>query len=83
MAGVEVAAFELEGAQRLAGLADGIDLGVAGGVVGGSDLVEAAGNNLPIFHHHRTEWAAKAGLHFFDRKANGFAHEVGVGRGHG
>ena len=80
---VEVAAIELEGAQLLAGFADGIDFGVAGGVVGAGDLVEAAGDDCAVFHHHRAEGAAVPGLHFINRQANGFAHELGVGSFHG
>jgi hypothetical protein len=84
-AGVEVAAVELERAERAAGLADRHDLGVRGGVVGRRHLVGALGENGAVLDDQRRERPA-AGVHVGERQLDGAGHEaarIGGPRRHG
>ena len=51
-AGVDHATVQVRAAERLAGLADRLQLGVGAGVVGLVDLVDAAGQDPPVAHQH-------------------------------
>ena len=56
--GVEVAPREVERAQPAGGLADGVDLGMGGGVVVGRHAVGALGHDDTVLHYHGGEGAA-------------------------
>ena len=76
--GVDLAAGELEGAERRAGGADGDDLGVGGGVVGGGDQVDAGGDDLAVAHDDRAEWAAAPEVTFSVARAIACCMKIGL-----
>ena len=82
---VEIATGKLEIAQDVAGLADGDDFGVGGGIVGGGDAVGTFSDDAVAFDDESGERAAAAGTDVFDGECDGATHEaVGGGRrGHG
>ena len=61
--GVDFAASEFEVAELVAGVADGGDFAVGGGVVIAEDLVPAFADDFAIADDDRTEWAAVTGEH--------------------
>jgi hypothetical protein len=67
--------LQFESAQFSASLADGLDFGVGGGVIGGSDLVDALGDDVTVFDDDAAEGAAMAGLHALDGKLDRSGHE--------
>ncbi|MOA00249.1 hypothetical protein D3C78_1196030 [compost metagenome] len=57
-AGIDGAAAQVGRAELAAGGAQGRQLGMGGGVVGGMDFVDAGGDHRAIAHHDRAERAA-------------------------
>jgi hypothetical protein len=72
---VDLAAFKIEDAKFLAGIANGADFGMRGGIVGGSNLIRAFGNNRAVFHNDRAEGATASRVDVIDRELNGAGHE--------
>jgi hypothetical protein len=68
----------VKGFEALAGVADGDDLGVCGGVVFGGDPVAAAADDFIALHDHSAKRAAFAATHHLHREADGFAHKFFV-----
>jgi hypothetical protein len=71
----------------LAGLPDGNYFGVGSGVVGRSDAVVAAADDLAIADYDGTKWTSYSTTHAFASQPDGLAHEesviVGVAVMHG
>src|SRR5271166_4998685 len=72
---VDLAAFKVEDAKFLAGVADGADFGMRRGIVGGSYLIRALSDNRAVFHDDRTEGATASRVDVIDRELNGAGHE--------
>jgi len=72
---VQIAAGQLEVAKNAAGLANGLDFGVGGRVVGGCDAVGAFGDDLAVFNDQSGEGATVAGVHIFDGEGDGALQE--------
>src|SRR5580692_7659746 len=75
-AGVEYATRQLKGAQRLACLADGIHLGVSGGIIVRRHAVDPGRNDLAVPYDHRSKGAAHSAAHVFRRQPDGELHEI-------
>ncbi len=73
-----MAAPEFEIREFLAGLTDGKDFGVGGGVVGGGHLVGGLGEHDAIFDDDGAEGAAVSGTDVFESELDGACHESGV-----
>ena len=73
-----MAAAELEVVDGAAGVANGGDFGVGGGVVGGSDAVGAGGDDGAIAHDDRGEGAALRGEDVARGEVDGLLHEDGI-----
>ncbi|MCY1182533.1 hypothetical protein D9M73_230950 [compost metagenome] len=78
-AGVDHAAIQAR-AQLPAGGADGLEFGVAGGVLGQVDFIHRAGQHLAVAHQHRAEWA-DTDLDIGASQIDRLAHEVFVMHG--
>jgi len=77
--GIHFAALQGKGSERLAGLADGVDLAVSSGIVGGGDAVRAFSDDLSVFDDHGGKWASGAGADVLRRQLDGSMHEGGIG----
>src|SRR6202035_1147869 len=77
-AGVDGAAGKLEATQRLAGGADGHDLGVCGGVVVKGDAIDAGGDDDAVADDHGAEGTAGTTGNVLGRERDGLFHEGGV-----
>ena len=75
--GVDFAALEVEGAEALACLADGVDFGMGCGVVVEGYGVARCGNDFAIFDYYGSEWSALV-LDVFVGDSDGFEHEFFV-----
>lgn len=75
-AGVELAAGELEIAERVTGSADGGDFGVRGGIVGGRDEIDSGGEDAGVLYNDGAEGTAAAGVHVVDGKLDSLAHPL-------
>jgi len=73
--GVEITMIELEGFEALASFADGDDFGVGGGVVGGSNAIDAGGDECAVLGDDRGKGPA-AVADVFESESDGLAHEV-------
>src|SRR5882672_9009721 len=73
--GVKLAAIEPKRGQFPAGLADGHDFCMGGGIVGGGHRVPSPADNPTILDDECPERPSPAFPHFFDREADGFVHE--------
>ena len=71
--GIDDAVRKVEGAQFAACLADGVHLGMGGGVVVAGDAVRAAGDNFSVLHDDGPEGTATI-FHTFVGEADGLAH---------
>src|SRR5208337_3132256 len=65
---VDLAAFKVEDAKFLAGVANGADFGMRRGIVGGSYLICAFGYDCAVFHDDRAEWATASRVDIIDRE---------------
>ena len=74
---IEHAPVEVERPEFAAGLADGHDLGVGGGVVGPGDLVPAPSDDLSLVDDDRPERSAFVPAHLLSGKADRLPHELG------
>ena len=77
--GVDFAVSEAEVADLRAGVADGGDFAVGGGVVVPQDLVPAFADDFAIAHHDGAEGSAVAGEHAFSGELDGATHELRIG----
>lgn len=73
---VDFAAIELKLAEDLAGVTNGNDLRVCGGVVGGGDLVGAGCDDLVVFDDEGAKRATAAAAHVFRGERDGLLHEL-------
>ena len=65
---------QVEGAQLATGFADGVDLGMGGGVVVEGDAVGSAGDDFTIFHDDGAKRASTI-FHTLVGQPNGLAHK--------
>jgi hypothetical protein len=65
--------------QAGAGVADGRDLGVRGGIVGRGHAILPAADDLAGADHYAAERTAAAAVHAVLGELDGFAHEIVVG----
>lgn len=77
-AGVDFGTRQARLAQRMAGFADGLDLGVGGRVLGAVDLVDRARQHLALVHQHGAEGPA-TGADVGPGQVEGFTHELFCG----
>src|SRR5258708_39002712 len=72
---IDLAAFQIESAEFLAGFANGEHFRVGGGIVRGSHLIRAFANDGAVFHDYRTERSAASRVDVINRELNGAGHE--------
>ena len=77
--GVELAAGESKGSESFGGGANGVDLGVRGGIVGSGDGVGALANDLAVAHDDRAKRPARAGSTFCVASAMARRRNSGLG----
>lgn len=76
--GIDFGTIQARLAERVAGFADGLHLGVGGGVLSVVDLVDRARQHLPPVHQHGAEGPA-TGADVGTGQIEGFAHELFCG----
>jgi allantoinase len=74
--GVEYATRQLKGAQRFACLADGIHLGMSGGIIVRRYAVDPGSDDLSVPDDDRSKGAAHSAAHVFRSQPNGELHEI-------
>jgi hypothetical protein len=75
--GVEIAAGELKIGEGTAGISNGNDFGMRGGIVGASDAVRAFSDDSAILDNDRSERATASRPDIFQGQRDSALHEIG------